>query len=146
MAKEKYTTHILPNLDKIREMALTMTEEQMAKVIGVNKDTWFKYKREKPEFSDALKKGRLDLCLEIKSVLIQRAKGMQVTEKKQIIEDGKVVREEIYTRSYPPDVAAASMLLKNLDPEWHNDDKATMELKKRQVEVMEKKAEDASWR
>jgi DNA-binding XRE family transcriptional regulator len=146
MAKEKYTTHILPNLDKIREMAKTMTEEQMAKVIGVNKDTWFKYKREKPEFFEVLKKGRLDLCLEIKSVLIQRAKGMQVTEKKQIIEDGKVVREEIYTRSYPPDVAAASMLLKNYDPEWHNDDKATMELKKRQVEVMEKKAEDASWR
>lgn len=146
MAKEKYTTHILPNLDKIREMAKTMTEEQMAKVIGVNKDTWFKYKRERPEFFEALKKGRLDLCLEIKSVLIQRAKGMQVTEKKQIIEDGKVVREEIYTRSYPPDVAAASMLLKNYDPEWHNDDKATMELKKRQVEVMEKKAEDASWR
>lgn len=146
MAKEKYTTHILPNLDKIKEMAKTMTEEQMAKVIGVNKDTWFKYKREKPEFSDALKKGRFDLCLELKSKLIEKAKGMKLEDRKQIIEDGIIVREEVYIKSYPPDVAAASLLLKNLDPEWHNDDKATMELKKRQVEVMEKKAEDASWR
>ena len=35
--------------------------------------------------------------------------------------------------------------LKNLDPEWRNDDAQTLELKKRQTEIAEKKAEAAEW-
>ena len=146
MSVEKYTTHILPYLDKIREMCLTMTEAQIAKTLGVSKQTFSEYKRDHSELAEALKKGRLELCLELKSVLIQKAKGMQFQERKQIIKEGKVVAEEVYTRSCPPDVAALSLLLKNYDPEWRNEDLATMKLKERQVEAMEKKAEEAQWR
>ena len=145
MSKPKYETHIAPNLGKIREMCLTMTEAQIAKALGVSKQTFCDYKKTHPELVDALKKGRLELCLELKSVLIQKAKGMQYIEKKQIVKEGEVVAEEIYTRSCPPDVAALSLLLKNYDPEWHNEDVATMKLKERQVQVMEKKAENSEW-
>ena len=34
---------------------------------------------------------------------------------------------------------------KSTGPEWHNDDVATMKLKERQVQVMEKKAENSEW-
>ena len=40
-----------------------------------------------------------------------------------------------------PDTGAIHLLLKNNDPEWHNDDKQTMELKKKQVELQERKIE-----
>lgn len=143
--KEKYSTHILPNLSKIKEMCLTMTEEQIAKALGVGASTWARYKNEHKEMREALKKGRLDLCLELKSVLIQKAKGMQYTERKQVVKDGAVVSEEIYTRTCPPDVAALHLLLKNYDPEWRNDDKITMDLKKEQVEIAKKKAEESAW-
>ena len=143
--KEKYSTHIQPYLNKIKEMCLTMTEEQIAKALGVGASTWARYKNEHKELREALKKGRLDLCLELKSVLIQKAKGMQYTERKQIIKDNKVVAEEVYTRTCPPDVAALHLLLKNYDTDWRNDDAATMELKRRTVETAEKKAEEAGW-
>ena len=122
-----------------------VSAQQIAKALGVGASTWARYKNEHQELREVLKKGRLDLCLELKSVLIQKAKGMQYMERKQVIKDGIVVAEEVYTRSCPPDVAALHLLLKNYDPEWRNDDKITMDLKKEQVEIAKKKAEENAW-
>jgi hypothetical protein len=63
------------------------------------------------------------------------------------IEDGKVVgmTVEKYEKYAPPDTGAIHLLLKNIDPNWKNDDDRTYELKKKQVEIAEKKADDANW-
>ena len=44
-----------------------------------------------------------------------------------------------------PDTGAIHLLLKNIDPNWRNDDATTLELKKRQTEIAEKKADAAEW-
>ena len=40
---------------------------------------------------------------------------------------------------------AIHLLLKNLDDDWRNDDKPTYELKKKQTEIMQQKADQAEW-
>ena len=57
-------------------------------------------------------------------------------------ESKKIEEKEKYAQ---PDTGAIHLLLKNLDPSWHNDDKQTMELKREQTEIMKQKAEAAQW-
>ena len=109
----KYKSHVEPYLDDIRDMALTMTEEQIAKTLGVGYTAFREYKRQYPALNDALKKGRRELVKELRSTLIRRAKGFQYEEKKIIKEGDKVVQEIHATKSALPDVAALNLLLKN---------------------------------
>ena len=74
MPKCKYPTHVKPYLKKIEEMALTMTEEQMAKTLGVSVSSWCEYKNKFPELAEAIKKGRTILVAELKSTLIRTGK------------------------------------------------------------------------
>ena len=135
-----YEEKVATRFEDIRKMALTMTEKQIAKTVGVGYSTWCEYKIKYPELQENLKKGRESLVLELKSALIQKAKGFNYTEKKIIKENGVVVREEEYTKFALPDVAALNLLLKNYDEQWRNDP-AEYELKKRAIEVQEKKLE-----
>lgn len=141
MPKSKYYTHIQPHLAEVETMALTMTEEQMAKTLGVGKSAWYGYKLEHVELVEAIKKGRLRLVGELKSTLIMKAKGYDYEEKKTVVKGGEVVSEEIYRRRSHPDVAAIHLLLKNFDDDWRNDDRETMDMKKRQVDIQERKAD-----
>ena len=134
---DKYFTHIEPNLDKIEKMALTMSEEQIAKTLGVGITAWKKYKRLYPTINDRLKKGRQQLVIELKSTLIRKAKGFQFEESKKIKENGKIVREEIFSRVSLPDVAALNLLLKNYDKDNWSNDPQMLDIKKREVEIKE---------
>lgn len=143
--KPKYESHVKPKLDKIREYAQTMTEEQIAKTIGISKTSWYEYKKEHPEIAEAVKLGREDLVKDLKSTLIRKAKGFNYEEKKIIKEKGVVVREEIYIKASPPDVAALNLLLKNYDSEnWANDPQA-IRLREKELELKEKQIEEANW-
>lgn len=139
-----YQERVATRFEDIRKMALTMTEKQIAKTLGVGYSTWCEYKNRYPELQENLKKGRESLVLDLKSVLIQKAKGFNYTEKKIIKENGVVVREEEYTKFALPDVAALNLLLKNYDEQWKNDP-AEYELKKRAIEVQEKKLEQGEF-
>ena len=141
----KYYTHVEPYLDKIKEMTQNMTEKQIAQTLGVAYSSFRTYKKEHPALVDALKKGRAELVMELKSTLILKARGFNYEEKKQVIEHGVVVREEIYTKAATPDVAALNLLLKNYDKDnWANDPQA-LELRKQELELQKLKLEDANW-
>ena len=141
----KYYTHVEPYLDKIKEMTQNMTEKQIAQTLGVAYSSFRTYKKEHTALVDALKKGRAELVMELKSTLIQKARGFNYEEKKQVIEHGVVVREEIYTKAATPDVAALNLLLKNYDKDnWANDPQA-LELRKQELELQKLKLEDANW-
>lgn len=140
----KYYTHVEPYLDKIKEMTQNMTEKQIAQTLGVAYSSFRTYKKEHPALVDALKKGRAELVMELKSTLIQKARGFNYEEKKQVIEYGVVVREEIYTKAATPDVAALNLLLKNYDKDWRNDP-AEYELKKKALELQQLKLEEGNW-
>ena len=55
------------------------------------------------------------------------------------------VTVEKYDRYSPPDIGAIHLLLKNNDPDWRNDDFETMQLKKKQVDIAQQKADDQTW-
>lgn len=141
----KYHTHVEPYLDDVKDMTLTMTEEQIAKTLGVGYTAFREYKRRYPALNDALKKGRRELVKELRSTLIRRAKGFQYEEKKTIKEGGEVVREEISLKSSLPDVAALNLLLKNYDKEnWANDPQ-TLSIRQKELELKEKQVENNNW-
>lgn len=141
----KYKTNVEPYLDKVKEMALTMTEKQIAETLGVGYTSFREYKKHYPALVGALKKGRADLVMELKGTLIRRAKGFQYEERKIIKEYGAVVREEIATKSALPDIAALNLLLKNYDKEnWANDPQ-TLELRKKELELRERQIEANEW-
>ena len=141
----KYKTHVEPYLDDISEMALTMTEEQIAKTLHVGYRTFRAYKGQYPPLMASLKKGRRELVKELRSTLIMRAKGFQYKEKKIIKEYNAVVREECTTKYALPDVASLNLLLKNYDKEnWANDPQA-LEIRKKELELRERQVEANEW-
>lgn len=146
----RYKKLVEPYLSQVSEMSLTMTEEQIAHTLGVSLSTWKRYKKQYEPLRTAIKKGRKDLVKDLKSTLIQKARGFTYEEKKtiKVITDEGVlvpVKEEIYTKYATPDVAALNLLLKNYDKEnWANDPQA-LRLKEKELELKEKKIESEDW-
>lgn len=141
----KYFTHVQPRLKEIADMALTMTDEQIYKTLGVGKSAWFEYKNMYSELADALKDSRCQLVRDLRNSLIQRAKGYKYIERKRIIEGGIVIREEEYEKAQQPDVGAIHLCLKNYDRgNWSNDWDA-LELKKQELEIKKKNSESEDW-
>lgn len=142
---EKYKTHIEPYLSDIQKMCLSMSESQIAETLGVSYSAFRKYKKQYQALNDALKKGRQTLVMELRSALIKRAKGFQYEEKKVVKENGMVVREESTVKTCPPDVAALNLALKNYDRDnWANDPQM-LEVRKKELELQERKLEQSEW-
>lgn len=146
--KNKYESHVKPYLSKIPNWYLTKTEAQIAKKLGISEASWTNYKKQYPELQECLRNSQEDLVDELKGILKKKAQGFYYTEKtKTVIKEGgkeskKIEEKEKYAQ---PDTGAIHLLLKNLDPEWRNDDKQTMDLKKQQTKIMQKKADAAEW-
>lgn len=147
--KNKYETHVKPYLQQISEWYEELDERQIAsEKLGIAVSTFENYKKKYPELREALKKGKQNLIGELKTTLKKKAKGFYYEETKTSIreENGKSVKViEKYKKYAQPDTGAIHLLLKNLDESWRNDDKETMELKKKQLELAERKIEQNEW-
>lgn len=146
--KSRYETHVLPYIDKVRDWIQLLTEDQIAKRLGVGHTSLQKYKKEHPELAQALKEGREELVENLKMTLKKKAQGFYYEETKTVVkqEDGVEVKIiERYKKYAQPDTGAAHLLLKNLDESWRNDDAETMKLKRDRLELDKQKAEDAAW-
>lgn len=142
----KYHSHVEPYLEEISRMALNMTEAQIAKELGVAPSSFRTYKHKYPALVDALKKGRRQLVMELKSTLIQKAKGYNYEERKKVYENGELVREEVYTKAALPDTGSIHLLLKNLDPENWSENPQALELKKQELALQREKIDFQNWR
>lgn len=80
----KYISHVKPYLSDITEMALTMTEKQIAQALGVAYSSFKEYKKLYSDLADALKNGRNELVKDLRSTLIHKAQGYDWTEIKRI--------------------------------------------------------------
>ena len=146
--KGRYDTHVKPYLNDISAWYQDMEEGRIAKKLGIAISTWEKYKSENPELREALRKGKQDLICDLRDTLKKKAKGYSYTETKTVdkTENGKhTTIKETYTKYAQPDTGAIHLLLKNLDPEWKNDDQQTIDLKKKQLELTEKKIDQNEW-
>ena len=148
--KNKYETHVKPHLEQIRQWYETMTEAQIASRLGVSSSSWENYKQKYPELRECLRHGKEMLAEELKATLKKKALGYFYEETKERYiqnKEGELqLAERLVVRKHmAPDLGSIHLLLKNLDDNWHNDDVPTMNLKKEQLEITKKKAENDIW-
>lgn len=94
-----------------------LTEEEMAKELGIARSTFSLWKLKHPELSDALKGGKALALARVEDALYQRALGFEVTETETIIDPvtRKATRSKVTTKHVLPDTTACIFILKNMD-------------------------------
>lgn len=102
---------------KIKGMARDgLTREEIAKKIGIHRDTLNEWCKKFPDFSDALKEGSEIVDTEVEDALLKRALGYDYIET-TIEETASGRRKKVYKRHMPPDTTAAIFWLKNRKPD-----------------------------
>lgn len=97
------------------------TDIQIAKSLGINKDTYYNYQKKYPEFLDAIKRGKKPVDVEVENQLLKRALGYEYTEEQREIEmvNGEPIIKKIKSikKHISPDVGAIAFWLKNRRPD-----------------------------
>lgn len=126
-----------------------LTEKQIAQKLGIHITTLQNYKNTYPEFAEAMKEAKQAVISDVFTSLLKRAKGYSYEEKKIYTKESEketVTYTEITLKHEPPNVAACSLLLKNLDREHDWSDNPTMlAVKREEVELRKKMAEADEW-
>lgn len=124
MAKSKYETHVKDKLILVEAWARNgLTDEQIAKNLGISKDTFYKYKKEYTDFSDSLKRGKEVVDIEVENALLKRALGYKYDEvtKERNEDTGELEITKVVTKEVQPDATAQIFWLKNRKPgEWRD--------------------------
>ena len=82
MAKGKYVQWLEPD-NLLRLQAWTRdgaTDAEIAAHIGISRDTLYSWKKKYPDFSDALKRGKEVVDIEVENALLKRAMGYEYNE------------------------------------------------------------------
>lgn len=118
MAKSKYFTHVEPKLTLVEGWARDgLTDKQIAKNLGISKDSFYKYKKQYSDFSDSLKKGKEIIDYEVENALLKRALGYEYHE--VTYEHGEETKR--VTKQVAPDTTAQIFWLKNRKPDRWRD-------------------------
>lgn len=123
MAKGKYTDWITPEgLLKIEGWARDgLTDEQIAKNIGISRSTLNVWKDRYSDISDALKKGKDVIDRQVENALLKRALGYEYEEVKEKFEDGVITERTVTKKEVVPDTTAQIFWLKNRKPDKWRD-------------------------
>lgn len=143
MAKAKYLEWINDPDKKILLSGWArdgLTDEEIAKNIGISRSTLAEWKKKYPDISDTLKKGKEIVDMEVENSLLNRAKGYNAKVRKTFklkkveydsITGKKVKEEEVLEQAedevhIPADVTAIIFWLKNRLPEKWKDRRLEM--------------------
>ena len=119
MAKGKYIDWIEPEgLLKLEGWARDgLVDEQIAQNVGIAASTLYEWKKQYPEISEALKKGKEVVDRQVENALLKRALGYEYDE--ITMEYGKETKR--VTKQVVPDVTAQIFWLKNRKPDQWRD-------------------------
>jgi hypothetical protein len=111
MAKLKYNANTFPLLAEgyARD---GMIDVDIAKRLGISKDTFYKYILKFSDFSDALTRGKAPVDVRVENNMLKRSDGYdyeEVTTEKD--GDGNITKTKTITKHMPPDVSASSFWL-----------------------------------
>jgi hypothetical protein len=135
MAKGKYQEWLEPDgLLKLEGWARDgLTDEQIAKNMGIVTKTLYEWKNKYSAISEALKRGKEVIDIEVENALLNKAMGFKVMVKKSYkvkdveYDNGRKVKESeriemVDEEQYiPPDTTAQIFWLKNRKPaEWRD--------------------------
>ncbi|HCV1905477.1 TPA: helix-turn-helix domain-containing protein [Staphylococcus aureus] len=107
-----------------------LTDEQIARNLGVSKHTLIKWKKNIPDFLDAIKKGKEVSDYELENALYKRAVGY-CYEEETVTNKGEVVKIKKYEHANPTSLIFA---LKNRLPHKYRD-KVEQEITNRNIEI-----------
>ena len=86
-----------------------LTDEQIAKNIGINRTTLYDWKKKEVNIADALKKGKEVIDFEVENALLKRALGYEYEE--ETYENGILTKK--VKKQVAPDTTAQIFWLKN---------------------------------
>lgn len=89
-----------------------LTDEQIAKNMGIAPSTLYEWKKKSKEFSESLKKGKEVIDFEVENALLKRALGYEYEE--ETYENGILTKK--VKKQVPPDTTAQIFWLKNRKP------------------------------
>ena len=109
-----------------------LTDDQIASNMGICRDTLYEWKKRFPDFSDALKKGKEVVDIQVENALLKRALGysyVETTSEKVIDYDPDTGEKVGYhmevtktvTKEVQPDTTAQIFWLKNRRPDVWRD-------------------------
>lgn len=142
---------VLENLEQIKKWKkLGATDEQIYNQLGISKTSWYKYISENSEIANALKMSVEAFVMELKGDLARQAVKHTLETKKQYVkvdqETGhKTQYTEITSKEVDGNVAAAHLLLKNLDRENWKESWDNYEFKKQELEIRKQIADNAAF-
>lgn len=118
----KYETHVAPRLEEIKDWVRNgATDEEVAKRLGISRDSFYQYKKEFSDFSDTLKETKEIVDSQVENALLKRALGYSYNEvTKEVDADGKKKIKTV-TKEVLPDVTAQIFWLKNRQPDKWRD-------------------------
>ncbi len=128
MANGKYETNVKDKLILVEGWTRDgLTDEQIAKNLDISSASFYKYKLEHSEFSEALKKGKEVADYMVENALFKRALGYQYDEVTE--ERGEITK--VVTKEMAADTTAQIYWLKNRRPEkWRDKPDSDEKLKK----------------
>lgn len=86
-----------------------LTDEQIAKNMGIATSTFYEWKKKEKEFSESLKKGKEVVDFEVENALLKRALGYEYEE--ETYENGILTKK--VKKQVAPDTTAQIFWLKN---------------------------------
>lgn len=106
-----------------------LTDEQIASNIGIRRETLYDWKKRFPNISNALKRGKAVVDIQVENALLKRALGYSYKEvtKERVLDPetglaGMMITKEV-TKEVVPDTTAQIFWLKNRKPEEWRDRK-----------------------
>lgn len=93
-----------------------LTDEQIAKNIGINRTTLYDWKKKEVNIADALKKGKEVIDFEVENALLKKALGYTITIKEEKLDKDGCVHTLEKDVHIPGDTTAQIFWLKNRKP------------------------------
>jgi hypothetical protein len=88
------------------------TNDQVSKMLGINRTTLYNWQSKHKNFKDAIRRGKELADDLIEEALYSRAKGMKIEETKVFCHEG-LITTEVIDKHLAPDVNAAKFWLNN---------------------------------
>ena len=153
MAKTKYRNDFPKRAEEYASKGMIDTE--IAKKLGIHKDTFYVYIKKYPDFSDSIKRGKQPIDEQVEQALLKRALGFEHEEttveyNKQPIIPGMPIPPTVRTvkktkKMIVPDVTADKFWLINRQPRrWREQSEQTVIIKGASIEEMEKNIQEAT--
>ncbi|MDE7211018.1 MAG: helix-turn-helix domain-containing protein, partial [Lachnospiraceae bacterium] len=98
-----------------------LTDEKIAGKVGISRSTLNEWKKNFPDISDTLKKGKEIVDIQVENALLKRALGYEYEEVSEKYQGGSLMERKVTTKQVVPDTTAQIFWLKNRKPEQWKD-------------------------